>query len=208
MKRRYWMIGFAALVGVGACSSGLWQVPAIALMNLTERTEFTVQGDTLLMNGEINSKTLDQFEAVIAANPNVTTLREGIVPGSLDDDTMIALAYRVRELGLDTELLANSEIASGGVDLFLAGVERRAERGAIVGVHSWSDGIKDAADYPREAPEHEQNRKYIEDMLGEDAFYWFTIYAASADDIYNMTDEEIIEYKLLTEPFAAAGSLE
>ncbi len=207
MKKRYLIAAGAALLGIGACSTGLWQVPVVLAMNMVEITEFTVDGDTLVMNREINSQTLDQFEAIIAANPDITTLREEIVPGSLDDDTMIALAYRVRELGLNTEILADSEIYSGGVDLFLAGVERRAERGATVGVHSWSDGVRDAIDYPRESPEHEQNRKYIEDMLGEDGFYWFTIQAAPADGIHNMTDEEIVEYGLLTGPFAAAGSL-
>lgn len=30
-------------------------------------------------------------------------------------------------------------------------------------------------------------------------FYWFTIQAAPASDIYNMTHEEMYEYKLLTE---------
>ena len=207
MKRRYWALGAGALVTAGACSTGLWEVPAIAVMNLTERTEFVVQGDTLLMSGEINSKTLDQFEAIIAANAQITTLRELVVPGSLDDDTMIALAYRVRALGLNTELVADSEIYSGGVDLFLAGVERRAERGATVGVHSWSDGVNDAADFPRDSSEHEQNRKYIEDMLGADEFYWFTIYAAPADGMHEMSDAEIVEYGLLTGPFAAPGDL-
>lgn len=208
MKKSFWgILGAVALLGVGACSTGLWQVPVILAMNMREITEFTVDGDTLVMNREINSQTLDQFEAVIAANPQITTLREIDVPGSLDDDTMIALAYRVRELGLSTEILATSEIHSGGVDLFLAGVERRAEQGATIGVHSWSDGVNDAADFPRDAPEHEQNRKYIEDMLGDGAFYWFTIYAAPAEGIHVMTDEEILEYGLLTGPFAAPGSL-
>lgn len=171
---------------------------AIIAMNQVPTTEFQVEGSQLLMQGEINSKTLDQFEEVIAANPGIKTLVELEVPGSLDDDTMIALAYRVRELGLNTHLTATSEIYSGGVDLFLAGVERTMEPGAKIGVHSWSDGTRDAKDYPRDSPEHEQNRLYIEQMLGDDAFYWFTIYAAPADDIYLMTDAEIRQYGLLT----------
>ncbi len=113
---------------------------------------------------------------------------------------MIALAYEVRARGLNTRLLATSEIDSGGVDLFLAGVERTMEDGAHIGVHSWSDGFKDAVDYPRDAPEHEQNRKYIEDMLGSDVFYWFTIQAAPADGIHEMTNSEIVEFGLLTAP--------
>jgi hypothetical protein len=170
----------------------------VAALNQTTTTEFAVRGDKLMMQGDINSKTLAQFEDVIAENPNIKTLVELDVPGSLDDDTMIALAYRVRELGLNTHLTATSEIYSGGVDLFLAGVNRTMESGAKIGVHSWSDGSNEATDYPRDAPEHEQNRLYIERMLGDDAFYWFTIYAAPADDIYVMTDAEIRQYGLLT----------
>lgn len=171
---------------------------AVLMLNFTTTTEFEVDGTDLLMSGEINSKTLRQFEDVVAENPGITRLVELDVPGSLDDDTMIALAYRVRELGLDTHLTATSEIHSGGVDLFLAGVERTMEPGAILGVHSWSDGTREAKDYPRDAPEHEKNRLYIERMLGDDAFYWFTIYAAPADGIHIMTEDEIAEYGLLT----------
>ncbi len=184
-----------SMTAVGAV--GCEQIAVVAMNQITT-TEFSVRGDQLLMQGEINSKTLDQFEDVIAANPGIKTLVELEVPGSLDDDTMIALAYRVRALGLNTHLTATSEIYSGGVDLFLAGVTRTMEDGAKIGVHSWSDGTNEAKDFPRGAPEHEQNRLYIERMLGDDAFYWFTIYAAPADDIYIMTEAEIRQYGLLT----------
>ena len=177
--------------------AGCEQVAILAL-NQVETTSFTVEGATLFMEGEINSKTLKQFEAVIAQNPGITTLVELEVPGSLADDTMIPLAYRVRELGLTTHLTSTSRIYSGGVDLFLAGVNRTMENGAEIGVHSWSDGSREAKNYPRDALEHEQNRKYVEDMLGDDAFYWFTIYAAPADDIHIMSQDEINTYGLLT----------
>jgi len=169
-------------------------------LNQFEITKFEVEGETLHMNGEINSQTLRQFEEIFAVNPDINLLVEGVVEGSMDDDTMIALAYRIRELGLSTHLTANSQIYSGGVDLFLAGVNRTMVSGAKIGVHSWSDGSKQASDYPKGSPEHEQNRKYIEDMLGDDAFYWFTIYAAPADDIMLMSNEEIAQYGLLTDP--------
>ena len=176
------------------------EMAAVAMMNMVETTVFTVSRNRLLMNGEINSKTYDQFITIMSQNPQIKVLVEGNVPGSLDDDTMIKLAYKVRALGLDTHLTSTSEIYSGGVDLFLAGVHRSMERGAKIGVHSWSDGTRDAKDYPRDAPEHEQNRKYIEDMLGRDNFYWFTIYAAPADGIKMMTVAEIRKYGLVTKP--------
>jgi len=97
-------------------------------------------------------------------------------------------------------LIATSQIDSGGVDLFLAGVERTMQDGARIGVHSWSDGTNDATDFPRDSLEHDQNRQYIEDMVGSDDFYWFTIEAAPASSIYEMTNDEIVRFGLLTAP--------
>ncbi len=201
MNNKRWLIGsVVVLIIIVFLLSPLGQLPLIMIMNNIESTQLEVRGEELWMNGEINSKTYDQFVAVLEENPQITTLVEEVVPGSMDDDTMIKLAYFVREKGLKTKLLAHSAIDSGGVDLFLAGTERTMERGAHIGVHSWSDGVRDAADYPKDSPEHEPNRKYIEEMLGDDAFYWFTIYAAPANGIHPMTEAEIEQYGLLTQP--------
>lgn len=187
-------------LGILICITALSACEMIVVnaLNMIETTEFTVDGSDLIMNGEINSKTLDQFNEVIEDNPQISTLVEVDVPGSLDDDTMYQLVYRVRELGLNTHLRSDSRIYSGGVDLFLGGVERSIESGAELGVHSWSDGVNEAIDFPRGSPEHEANRKLIEDMLGSDAFYWFTIEAAPADAIHVMTSDEIARFGLIT----------
>lgn len=171
-----------------------------------DETTFLADGPLLFMSGVITSDTLDQFEDVIADHPQMTTLVECIVPGSADDDTMIALSYQVREMGLRTHLTSQSQVASGGTDLFLAGVQRTMVAGADIGVHSWSDGENDAADFPRTSPEHDANRDYIADMLGDEAFYWFTIYAAAAADMHWMTGVEIADYGLLTEAVAPADT--
>ena len=201
---KWLLIGLVALIIFVVAASRFFpqvlEIPYIILMNIRTITRFEVRGEEVWMNGEINSKTYDQFTQLIAENPQVTTLVEEIVPGSFDDDTMIKLAYFVREQGLNTRLLTHSQIDSGGVDLFLAGVERTMERGAHIGVHSWSDGVREAVDFPKDSPEHEQNRKYIEVMLGSDEFYWFTIQAAPADGIYEMSETEIEQYGLLTHP--------
>ncbi len=162
-------------------------------------TEFTVKGNEIHMNNEINSRTYEQFKEILEKNPQVDTLVELIVPWSLDDETMIKLAYYVREKGLTTKLLSNSEVSSGGTDLFLAGKKRIMQDWAYIWVHSWSDGTNDAKSFPKSSPEHDENKKYIEDMLGKEDFYWFTIYAAPANGMYEMTYEEIDKFKLVTE---------
>jgi hypothetical protein len=194
----------ASLLGIAFYLQTPIVIAKILWMNTRKLTQLRVEGDTLVMNGPINRQTYGQVTKLIAKNPQVTTLVEEVMPGSLDDDTMIKLAYFVREQGLNTHLRSFSQINSGAVDLFLAGTERTMERGAHIGVHSWSDGNKEAVDFPKDAPEHEKNRKYVETMLGNDAFYWFTIQAAPAGGIYEMSEEEILRYGLLTQPIIDA----
>ena len=196
--RRALLIALASLAAfVAVTLTGCVETDEEALLYL-DLTEFAADGDRLMMNGPINSRTYVQFINAMDAHPEVATLVLLDVPGSLDDETMIRLGYEVRRRGLNTHLESGSEAHSGGVDLFIAGVERTMERGAVLGVHSWSDGERDGADYPRGAPEHEANRAYIEAMIGDDAFYWFTLEAAPADDIHLMTAAEIARFGLLT----------
>lgn len=204
MKKKIGLSILLILVIVGALIlfvPSIREVAEITYLNLVETTEFVVSGDKVYMNGEINSKTPKQLKEVINNNPEVKTIVMLEVPGSLDDEANIPMAEWVREKGLNTYITENSLIASGGVDFFLAGNKRSMEKGAKLGVHSWKDssGVE-AKDLPKEHIDHEMNRKYIENMLGKDDFYWYTIYAAPANDIYYMNMEEIEKYNILTEP--------
>ena len=112
------------------------------------------------------------------------------------------MAKWVRKQGLNTHLTKNSDIESGGTDFFLSGVNRTMEEGALIGIHSWKDAISkaEAKDIPRNSPEHNLNRNYIEEMLGDDSFYWYTIYAAPADGMYFMNNDEIMKFNIITQP--------
>ena len=192
LDRRGVLLALASL-SLSACG-----VVELVADNIAETSRFEVSGREVFLSGEININTRRQFDAIHAANPQVDTLVLVDIPGSLDEAGLLSIGYRVRALGLTTHLIARSEVYSGGVDLFLAGVRRRMDNGATLGVHSWSNGTRDAASFPRSAPEHDRNRQYIADMLGDDAFYWFTIYAAPSDGVHIMTPREIRRYGLLT----------
>lgn len=164
----------------------------------TAGTRFEVENNIVYMDNEITSRTYNQFVKLHKKHPNIDTIVMLEIDGSSDDEVMIKLGYYLRKHKFKTHLEADSEVYSGGVDLFLAGVKRTMERGAIIGVHSWSDEVKDGADYPRSSPEHDMNRNYLKRMLGRDEFYWFTLEAAPADDIHIMSASEIKKYRLLT----------
>ncbi len=100
-------------------------------------------------------------------------------------------------------LMDNGTIASGGVDLFLAGVKRTKGKNCQIGVHSWGGSGETATDFP---VGHEYHLPYINYYVeigfsqqeAED-FYYFTIYSAPEKSIHWMTDEEIEKYNLITE---------
>jgi hypothetical protein len=195
------MINRFAVAGLLCCLAAF--PLACVAQDLDEVTVFETAGEGrefLLMEGTINSDTPDQLNAILGAEPQVRTIVLLQCLGSSDDEANFPMAREVRERGLNTHLTSDSEIYSGCVDFFLAGNMRSMEPGARIGVHSWydDDDEMDGAEYPRNSPDHELNRRYVEDMLGSDAFYWFTLDAAPADGMHYMTEDEIARFGLLT----------
>ncbi len=92
-------------------------------------------------------------------------------------------------------------IASGGIDFFCAGVERVVEKGAQVGVRSWADDkVTNAALLPKDSTEHRKYIAYYGEMKMPDpeGFYFFTINAAVASDMYYMTMDELDQFGLIS----------
>lgn len=165
---------------------------------------FTFQDDmTVIMNGVIGSNTLEDWDKYIQAYPSTIRIIMKDCPGSEDDVANLEAARKVYQKRVSIHLPSDAQIASGAVDFFLSGEVRTREAGSKIGVHSWSDGENEATDF---AVGHTNHLPYINfykevgfSQSEAEAFYYFTIHAAPADDIYYMTDAEISQYKLLTE---------
>lgn len=165
---------------------------------------FAVQNDntTVVMNGDITSSTLADFNKMIAKYPSIKLINMNVVPGSTDDEINLQIAKKVHELGIATHLMANGEISSGGVDFFLAGTSRSKGDNSKIGVHSWSDGVNQASAYPKGHANHVPYINFytaigMTQQQAED-FYYFTINSASADSIHWMTKAEVAKYNILT----------
>jgi len=181
----------AVLLFIAACGT---------LENARDGTRMQVQGPYLLMSGTITSRTPAGFAAKLRENPRIDTVVLGQIDGSIDAKATHRMGRQIRAMGLATELRSGSVVDSGGVELFLAGAKRRMAPGAVLGVHSWRNGYREGSSYPRNAPEHQITRRYVTEMLGSDAFYWFTLRAAPSSRIHEMTAAEIRRYGLLTRP--------
>lgn len=164
---------------------------------------FSSQDETVaIVNGVIGSNTPQHWDNYIAAFPATNMIIMQDCPGSEDDAANIEASRKIKDHGVAIHLTASSEIASGAVDMFLAGTVRTMEAGSKIGVHAWSNGSEDATAFPVGHAEHQLYIDYYLEMgfsqEDAEAFYYFTIEAAPSESIHWMTTEEIDQYKLLT----------
>lgn len=115
--------------------------------------------------GSIETDTPAQFRALLRAFPSVRQIDMIDCPGTGDDAANLALARMVRKAGIATFVPNGGSVRSGGVELFLAGAERRADPGAEFAVHSWvdEDGLE-PDDYAESDPVNQEYVAYYREM--------------------------------------------
>lgn len=162
--------------------------------------------ESIVMNGVINSNSLRNFNALHKAYPSIKKIIIKECEGSEDDETNLKLSLKIHQIGFDIHINNGGLVASGGTDFFLAGSKRTVSVDTKIGVHSWGgeddNGKKvTATDFPNGHEYHLPYIKYYKNIgftqEESEAFYYFTINAASTNDIHWMTQEEIVKYKVL-----------
>ena len=170
-------------------------------------TKLVVEDTQAILTGLLGTRSYTQMQDMIEQHPEVETLVLQDVPGSINDTVNVHTGRLVRNAGLDTYVPADGLTASGGTDLLLAGVERIVEEGATIGVHTWCcEGDLQAWELPDDHPAHNDLITYINEMLGSDIgrdFYFYTIKAATFDEMHNMSSEELREFSVATEIISA-----
>jgi len=160
---------------------------------------FIVDQDRAEMYGVIGEQITKKVSTLLTDFPSVRTIVMMDVPGSEDDESNLRAAKMIYDNGLNTHVLSNSVIASGGVDFFLAGNRRTIEAGAQLGVHSWGtdDGVI-ATELPRDHPEHQMYIEFYQHIMLQEPeeFYFFTLQAASAESMHFMTGEELVRWMI------------
>lgn len=168
------------------------------VINLTPLSYSTDQ-DKIYVTGVIDANSLESFKKAWRAAPNAKTLVLQSVPGSFDDDANLEFSQFIHDNGFNTLVPADGLIASGGTDLFLAGISRIIESGACVGVHSWgTDFGVQGRDLKRDHKIHEPYLNYYRAIGIDEDFYWYTLDIATADDMHWMSASETRRYKMTT----------
>jgi len=187
-----------ALLTLTGCTSGGENLPSLT---------FEPQGTSLIVRGVIDRRASAALKDALAANPQTTQLVLQWVPGSADDDANLEMSRSIRAHALATLVPAEGVVASGGTDMFLAGLTRELPRGACVGVHTWAGGdTLTGADLPRDDPEHVKYLEYYDAMGIDRAFYWYTLDAAGPNEAHWMSRAEMRAYGMTTGATAAPAS--
>lgn len=178
------------------------QMPPAADPALAVFGPFRVTGPaTADMIGLVDSRTPADFGAMLRAFPGIATLRMIECPGSEDDEANLSLARMLRRAGIETLVPAGGSVRSGAVELFLAGVRRRADSHAEFAVHSWRDELgREARDLPSDDPVHREYIDFYREMgLSEDSalrFYALTN-SVSFDDAVMLAPLQLAAMGLL-----------
>ncbi len=163
-------------------------------------------GNAVVLRGEIDGSSQQLLEDFLSENSDITTLVLQNIGGSVDDDANLQFGQAVRDLGLNTRVPSNGLVASGGTDLFLAGVERTLEPGACIGVHEWAAFSFTARDIPRDDPLHDVYLAYFDAVGIDQEFYWFTLRAAPAESMYWMTAKDAERFGVSTKRTPPLGT--
>jgi len=160
-----------------------------------------VKNHQAYLDGDSGTITYQQIEDLINNHPEVKTIIFGTISGSVNDAVNMYIGELIREVGITTKVLSNSEIASGRVDLFCAEKNRIITKSAKLGVHSWADMDYTAKDLPLDHPAHQYQIAYFKMCLEDkgEGFYFYTLDAAPADNIHWMSDDELKEWGIATQ---------
>lgn len=169
-------------------------------VSATERpATFSAYDDFAVMRGLIGSSTPDEVADLLDDNPDIKTIVIAYSPGSEDDDANLEASLAIHKAGINTCVPPGGETNSGGVDLFLSGNERWLADDAWVGVHSWGSDDGNGSDLPEDDPEHDKYLDFYRQIDIDNDFYWFTLEAADANDIHNMSSAERAQFNIETQ---------
>ena len=153
------------------------------------------------LTGSIETNTPAQFRALLAAYPGMRHIDMIDCPGTGDDTANFAIARMIRSNNIATHVPDGGFVASGAVELFLAGKSRSAAPTAEFAVHSWRDSDGgEAGDYADSDPVHREYIRFYREIGMDDAkaraFYAMTNSVGHDDALY-LKPSDIARYVAL-----------
>jgi hypothetical protein len=186
LRRLAILLGVVVALGAGGA----------ALIGLAERgaTEFRVEGGTLTISGAVSGAATERLERLLEQTPALERVVLGDLPGTDDLSWLAGMGYLIRRAGLAT--VAEGEIVNDAILLFAAGSPRVMGGGRLV---LRSDAMARRLGHPVDrTPSTQAERvRYLQQMLGDDAWAGFAADIRASREEHVMTDAELRRFGLL-----------
>lgn len=163
-------------------------------------------GGVLMAEGTIDPGAAGRFAQEIEARGEyVKTVHLNSPGGSVDD--AIAMSKLIREKKLQTIIASRGLCASSCPIVFSGGVERIAEKEAVIGVHQVFNGSRDrpSAEQAMSSAQSTTARvaRHLEEM-GIGSALWLHALETPPDRLYYLSEKEMADFKLVTQPIRVA----
>lgn len=153
-RRKLLLFAGAGLTLAGCDQLGSRIGPRRGTSEVMSVNGFLADGDTLFLSGVVDESAPVRFAQLKAANPDLARLVLTEASGVQGNAGALALGRAVRAAGMNTELRNDSVAIGAAVDVFLGGVTRIMQDGAVLRVKGMNLDRK--ADY----------RAYLTEMVG------------------------------------------
>ncbi len=166
--------------------------------------QFEVQADnSIIMTGNVSAATASDLEELILDHADAKLIIMKNCSGVHLNEATLEAARLVRSAKMDTHLAADGVISRGGLNFFIAGINRSADTGGQMAVSSWKDEMgNEATSYGFGDNAHLNYLNFYAEMgfqwLEASDFYFFSIQAADSNNLFFLTDDLIANYRLLT----------
>lgn len=182
-------IALAVILALGAGGAVL-----VRMMD-TGATAFRIAGPVLHVAGPISGAAADRLDRLLEANPGVTIVALGDIPGADDVAWVTSMGRLIRAAGLETRL--EGAVVNDAIFLFLGGGARSLAGGRLVLQSDARQRQMGVAVDQSTAAEADRQR-FVAAMLGMGAFADFMAQTRAARDQYILTDDDITRFGLTT----------
>ncbi len=162
-------------------------------------------GGILLAEGTIDPGAAGRFAQEIEARGEYVKVVQLNSPGGSVDDA-ITMSKLIREKKLQTKIISRGLCASSCPIVFSGGAERIAEKEAVVGVHQVFNGSRErpSAEQAMSSAQSTTARvaRHLEEM-GIGSGLWLHALETPPDRLYYLTEKEMTDFKLVTQPVRA-----
>lgn len=153
-------------------------------------------------DGLITANSLAELEEMVGFYTDIERLDLINATGDPAESFAFDMGDILQAKNISTNITDEGKVEGAGAYLFLGGSAKSIAGDGKIGVRSWATSSgEEASQLAMNDSQHEVHIAYLKRMGFSDAdakaFYFFSLDSAPSNEIYYLTDQDVLEFKLL-----------